>query len=235
MSMNFTETNDRSPKRLVGLGAVILLHVLVAYILMSGLGKDIVKVIQQPVELQIIQDIKPPPPPKPEPKPETKPIEPPKMVEKVAKAPDPKPVDTPKVSEPQPTPTPVRESVPQPTAPSAPSPSPVAAAPAAPPAPPAPPKPAGVSRGVSEGEAGCAQPDYPRESLMNEEEGTVRVSVLVDPNGKVIDTKVKKSSGSKTLDKAASKAWSKCTFKPAMKDGAAQQDWYDLEYSFVLQ
>jgi protein TonB len=87
---------------------------------------------------------------------------------------------------------------------------------------------------VKSGEAGCAKPEYPRDSLMNEEQGTVVVSVLVDTGGNVIKTKVKKSSGSAALDKAASKAWSQCTFKPAMKDGVPQQDWYDLEYSFVL-
>ncbi len=54
-------------------------------------------------------------------------------------------------------------------------------------------KPAGVSRGVSEGSAGCEKPEYPREALMNEEQGTVRIRVLVDTSGKVIDAKVKKN------------------------------------------
>ncbi|WP_411149570.1 TonB family protein, partial [Acinetobacter baumannii] len=54
------------------------------------------------------------------------------------------------------------------------------------------PKPAGVTRGVSEGSAGCEKPEYPREALMNEEQGTVRIRVLVDTSGKVIDAKVKK-------------------------------------------
>ncbi|KJG78355.1 energy transducer TonB, partial [Acinetobacter baumannii] len=97
------------------------------------------------------------------------------------------------------------------------------------------PKPAGVTRGVSEGSAGCEKPEYPREALMNEEQGTVRIRVLVDTSGKVIDAKVKKSSGSKILDKAATKAYSLCTFKPAMKDGVPQQDWYEIEYPFVIE
>ena len=46
---------------------------------MSGLANNIQKPAEKPVELQIIQDIKPPPPPKPEePKPKEKPPEPPK-------------------------------------------------------------------------------------------------------------------------------------------------------------
>ncbi len=235
--MTFTDIENKSAKRLIGIAAVIFLHLLVAYILMSGLANNIQKPAEKPVELQIIQDIKPPPPPKPEePKPKEKPPEPPKMVEKVAKVPEP-PKQVEKVATPVQKTTPVAQptkaATPAPAAPSTPSPSPVAApAPVA--AAPAP-KPAGVSRGVSESSAGCEKPEYPREALMNEEQGTVRIRVLVDTSGKVIDAKVKKSSGSKILDKAATKAYSLCTFKPAMKDGVPQQDWYEIEYPFVIE
>lgn len=228
--MTFTDIENKSAKRLIGIAAVLFLHLLVAYILMSGLANNIQKPAEKPVELQIIQDIKPPPPPKPEePKPKEKPPEPPKMVEKVAKVPE--PVKQVEKATPVAQPTKV---APTPTAaPSTPSPSPVAApAPVA--AAPAP-KPAGITRGVSEGSAGCEKPEYPREALMNEEQGTVRIRVLVDTSGKVIDAKVKKSSGSKNLDKAATKAYSLCTFKPAMKDGVPQQDWYEIEYPFVIE
>lgn len=231
MGMTFTDIENKSAKRLIGIAAVLFLHLIVAYILMSGLANNIQKPAEKPVELQIIQDIKPPPPPKPEePKPKEKPPEPPKMVEKVAKVPEP-PKQVEKVATPLAQPTKVATLAP--AAPSTPSPSPVAApAPVA--AAPAP-KPAGVTRGVSEGSAGCEKPEYPREALMNEEQGTVRIRVLVDTSGKVIDAKVKKSSGSKTLDKAATKAYSLCTFKPAMKDGVPQQDWYEIEYPFVIE
>ncbi|MBD0443400.1 TonB family protein [Acinetobacter nosocomialis] len=240
MGMTFTDIENKSAKRLIGIAAVLFLHLLVAYILMSGLANNIQKPAEKPVELQIIQDIKPPPPPKPEePKPKEKPPEPPKMVEKVAKVPEP-PKQVEKVTTPVQKTTPVAQPTKvatpapaTPATPSTPSPSPVAApAPAA--AAPAP-KPTGVTRGVSEGSAGCEKPEYPREALMNEEQGTVRIRVLVDTSGKVIDAKVKKSSGSKTLDKAATKAYSLCTFKPAMKDGAPQQDWYEIEYPFVIE
>ncbi len=251
MGMTFTDIENKSAKRLIGIAAVIFLHLLVAYILMSGLANNIQKPAEKPVELQIIQDIKPPPPPKPEePKPKEKPPEPPKMVEKVAKVPEPPkmvekvakvpepPKEVEKVATPVQKTTPVAQptkvATPAPAAPSTPSPSPVAApAPVAAAAPA--PKPAGVTRGVSEGSAGCEKPEYPREALMNEEQGTVRIRVLVDTSGKVIDAKVKKSSGSKILDKAATKAYSLCTFKPAMKDGVPQQDWYEIEYPFVIE
>lgn len=238
--MTFTDIENKSAKRLIGIAAVIFLHLLVAYILMSGLANNIQKPAEKPVELQIIQDIKPPPPPKPEePKPKEKPPEPPKMVEKVAKVPEP-PKQVEKVVTPLQKTTPIAQPTKvatpapaAPAAPSAPSPSPVAA-PAPTAAAPAP-KPAGVTRGVSEGSAGCEKPEYPREAEMSGEQGTVRIRVLVDTNGKVIEAKIKKSSGSRILDKAATKAYSLCTFKPAMKDGVPQQDWYEIEYPFVIE
>ncbi|MCH7307624.1 TonB family protein [Acinetobacter sp. NIPH 1852] len=234
MGIPFAENENQSAKRFIGLGAVLFLHLVIAYILVTSLTTATIKPVEKPVELQIIQDIEPPPPPPP-PKLEEKPPEPPKMVEKVAKMPDPpKQVEkvTP-VAKPTPTP-PVQNAVATPTATpvvAAPSPSPVAA-PIAAPAPA--PKPAGISRGVSEGSVGCKKPDYPREALMNEEEGTVRMRVLVDASGKVIDSKVAKSSGSKSLDKAAIKAYSLCSFTPAMKDGVPQQEWYEIEYPFTI-
>lgn len=240
MGMTFTDIENKSAKRLIGIAAVIFLHLLVAYILMSGLANNIQKPAEKPVELQIIQDIKPPPPPKPEePKPKEKPPEPPKMVEKVAKVPEP-PKQVEKVVTPVQKTTPIAQPTKvatpapaAPAAPSAPSPSPVAA-PAPTAAAPAP-KPAGVTRGVSEGSAGCEKPEYPREAEMSGEQGTVRIRVLIDTNGKVIEAKIKKSSGSRILDKAATKAYSLCTFKPAMKDGVPQQDWYEIEYPFVIE
>lgn len=237
MGMNFSELENNSAKRLMGIGAVILLHLIVGYILMSGLGKNILKPAEKPVELQIIQDIEPPPP-EPE-KPKEIPPEPPKIVEKVLKTPEvQKPVEK-VVPETKPTtPTEATQATPTatPVASPSPSPSPVAApvVTTAPATPAAPPKPTGVTRGVSQGEAGCKRPDYPRESLMNEEQGEVLISVYVGSNGQVKEAKVKRSSGSKTLDRAASKAFSLCTFKPAMKDGEPQESWYDIPYEFVL-
>jgi len=69
---------------------------------------------------------------------------------------------------------------------------------------------------------------------MNEEQGNVLISVFVNTDGKVKVAKVKKSSGSRSLDRAASKAFSLCTFKPAMKNGEPQESWYDIPYEFIL-
>ncbi|MGE8538920.1 MAG: energy transducer TonB [Acinetobacter sp.] len=232
MGTKFEDLEKNSAKKLTGIGVVVFLHILVGLVLMAGMAKDIIKPTEQPVELMIIQDIKPP---EPEPPKETPP-EPPKIVEKVAQVPEVKPVE--KV-------VPVQKTLPTPSQPTtvavstpvaaSPSPSPVAApAPVVAAAPAPAPPPAGVTRGVAQGEAGCKRPDYPRDALMNDEQGEVLISVYVNTAGKVQDAKVKKSSGSRSLDRAASKAFSLCTFKPAMKDGEPQESWYDIPYEFVL-
>ena len=41
MGMTFTDIENKSAKRLIGIAAVIFLHLLVAYILMSGLANNI--------------------------------------------------------------------------------------------------------------------------------------------------------------------------------------------------
>lgn len=232
MGTKFEDLEKNSAKKLTGIGVVVFLHILVGLVLMAGMAKDIIKPTEQPVELMIIQDIKPP---EPEPPKETPP-EPPKIVEKVAQVPEVKPVEkVVPVQKTLPTPTqPTTVAVPIPVA-ASPSPSPVAApAPVVAAAPAPAPPPAGVTRGVSQGEAGCKRPDYPRDALMNEEQGEVLISVYVNTTGKVQDAKVKKSSGSRALDRAASKAFSLCTFKPAMKNGEPQESWYDIPYEFVL-
>ncbi|NVM76451.1 protein TonB [Duganella sp. SG902] len=76
--------------------------------------------------------------------------------------------------------------------------------------------------------------EYPKASLMNEEQGTVSMSFLVKPDGSVADSKVDKSSGFKNLDKAAIKALSACKFKPGTKDGAPAETWTKVDYAWKL-
>jgi protein TonB len=76
--------------------------------------------------------------------------------------------------------------------------------------------------------------EYPKASLMNEEQGDVTMAFLVGADGNVMDSKVEKSSGYKNLDKAALKALSACKFKPGTKDGAVAQTWTKVDYSWKL-
>jgi len=76
--------------------------------------------------------------------------------------------------------------------------------------------------------------DYPKASLMNEEQGTTSMSFLISADGSVSDSKLEKSSGFKGLDKAAIKSLSACKFKPGSKDGAAAQTWTKVDYAWKL-
>mgnify|MGYP003427542723 CR=1 FL=1 len=76
----------------------------------------------------------------------------------------------------------------------------------------------------------CELPKYPKASLINEETGTVTMALLVSVEGKVLESKVDTSSGSKSLDKAALAAFSLCKFKPGSKDGKSEQMWVKLDF-----
>jgi protein TonB len=76
----------------------------------------------------------------------------------------------------------------------------------------------------------CEAPKYPKASLINEETGTVTMAFLVSAEGKVVDSKVDTSSGSKSLDKAAIAAFTLCKFKPGSKDGKVEQMWVKVDF-----
>ena len=60
--MNFS--NEKAGKKnLTGITIVVLLHILVAYGVVSGLGKRMVAKMTEPVETKIIEEVKQPPPP----------------------------------------------------------------------------------------------------------------------------------------------------------------------------
>jgi D-alanyl-D-alanine endopeptidase (penicillin-binding protein 7) len=76
----------------------------------------------------------------------------------------------------------------------------------------------------------CAKPEYPQEDLQAGHEGTVTLSFLVGTNGQVKDAKVRKSSGYSAMDESARDAITKCTFKPATKDGKPVETWTHVQY-----
>lgn len=76
--------------------------------------------------------------------------------------------------------------------------------------------------------------DYPKASLMNEEQGTTSMSFLVAADGSVVESKLDKSSGYKNLDRAALKALTSCKFKPGTKNGAPAQTWAKVDYAWRL-
>jgi protein TonB len=214
--MDFSQ-NEVSPlRRYGGLGIVVLVHALVAFALVTGLGHKMVDMIKEPVETKIIEEVKPPPPPDTPPPPP-----PPKMV-----APPPPFIPPPEVNiTPPPTPNVIQATTSQ---------TPVHAdfakqvdAPKGPAVAAAPPTPGFVNLGE-------CKPEYPPASLRAEESGVTRVQFDVGADGKLVGASVVKSSGFKNLDKAAVNSLSRCKFRAAFKDGKSVQATFTAEWVWKL-
>jgi protein TonB len=81
----------------------------------------------------------------------------------------------------------------------------------------------------------CVTPAYPPRAARNGETGTVTLALLVGTDGRVADSRVQASSGSRELDKAAVTALSTCKFKPATNGGLAEQAWAQIAYVWTLE
>lgn len=215
---------QRKPgKHVVGIGIVILMHILLGWALVSGLARKVVEVIKNPIETKIIEETKPPPPP-----PENLPP-PPKLA-----PPPPSFVPPPEVvvaPPPAPAPTITTTTV-------APPPAPVAIAPA--PAPPAPPAPAPVAAQPAIGNVSACKPEYPAAALKAEATGVTTIRFTVDATGKLANAELVKSSGPsrehRLLDRTALSALSGCTFRAGRDSngnpvGAA----FTVEYAWRLE
>jgi protein TonB len=219
--MNFSHEKEPG-KNLTGITIVVLLHVLVAWGIINGLGTKMITKVQEAVETKLIEEVKPPPPP------ETPPPPPPPEM----KAPPPPFIPPVEVQVQQPPPPQnaiaATTSTPPPT---------TSLTPPAPPAQPATAAaPAGPSRTPAVADfSTCAKPEYPKASARNEEEGTTTISFLIGVDGRMVDSKITKSSGSRDLDRAAQQAIGKCRFKPAMNNGQPEQAWVPVQYVWSLE
>ena len=84
-----------------------------------------------------------------------------------------------------------------------------------------------------DGRASCPSPAYPMNAYRNGESGTVLVALQVAGDGRVVDSKIQKSSGSSDLDKVARKALTQCKFRPA-GDGPADPVWTTLSFVWTI-
>jgi len=210
--MDFSEQGQEAGSKMTGLAVVVVVHALLIYALLTGLGKKIVSVIKElPIETKVIEEVKPPPPDAPPPPPKIDvpppPFIPPPEVQ-VASAPSANAISA--VSNVQPPHKDMTVAPPK-------------AAPAAP----------SVVKAVVDFST-CDKPDYPRNSLRNEEQGTTRLQFLIGLDGKVADSKIERSSGFRALDAAAKNALSLCKFKPGLVDGKPQQSWTVVDYVWKL-
>ncbi|HTR58239.1 MAG TPA: energy transducer TonB [Casimicrobiaceae bacterium] len=211
--MDFARQQRDPTRHLVGITAVILVHALVVYALVTGLGKKAIEVIKKPLTATIVEEIKAPPPPPPPP---------PKKIE-IPKVPPP---EMPYVPPPDvPVPTVPQEPVIAAVAPT-PPPAPPVIAPPAPPAPP-PPKPA-VVRNPSF--LNDCSPSMPGEAIRRNIEGEVTAHLYVDEKGNVTDVKIIKAEPPKIFDRAVIGALSQCKFQ------ASGDKWIgEVPLSFKLQ
>lgn len=219
--MHFSDINETGGSKFSKLAIVAALHVAIGALFIHTLNSRGVALPKMPEELVVMFTPEaPPPPPPPEP---------------------PKPM--PKTAPPQVIAPPVEVQVQQPPPPDA-----VAAVvstetavqPSTPavadPGPLAPAQTSGVMRTVALADAsGCATPNYPVRAARNNESGTVTLALLVGTNGRVTDSRIKSSSGSRELDRAAVAALSTCTFKPAMNGGVAEPGWAQIAYVWTLE
>ena len=197
----------------VGLGLVVLLHLLLLWAIQSGLARLVTQKAKVVVDAVLLSEDKPAIPPPPAPK----------------NLPPP-----PKTAPPPPAYVPPAE-VPVAVPAAANAIAAVANTPA-PPAPAAPgPKAEPVRTAAVVNAAHGEKPEYPSASRRLEEEGTVHLRFLVGADGKVIQSEVEKSSGYKRLDEAARAGLSRCQFRPATVDGKPEQAWASMRYTWRLE
>lgn len=191
-----------SGNRVVAIILVALIHVVIGYVLISGLAyKAAVAVVERVTTVDIEE---PPPeeeePPPPEEVPETTPPPPVAPPPPINIAPAPPQIQT------------------QPTIPP-PSPPALRIPPAAPPAPPPPPPPAFPPKDPQpRGNPGrwVTTNDYPSRSIREESEGVTTVRLTVGTNGRVQNCQVTRSSGHPRLDEATCKNMRRrARFRPA--------------------
>jgi protein TonB len=156
-------------RRIIGWAVVIVVHLLVGWLLVTGMARKGLDFIKKPMEAAVIQEVIIPPPPPPPPPP--KQIKPPEPKAIKTQAPPPPFVPPPDVPPPVSTSAPAIESVATPPA------TPPVIAPPPPPAPPAPPQ-------VARQEIGLAcptqvPPDMPRQALRDGTEGVVKAQALI--------------------------------------------------------
>lgn len=80
----------------------------------------------------------------------------------------------------------------------------------------------------------CPSPPYPGEAIEKAQSGTVRLALLIDAQGRVVESRVVRSSKAPALDRASREAIASCQFIPATRNGVAAQGWVMLNYIWTL-
>ena len=186
--MSYLEQPEMSPRKMVAIGLVVILHALLGYAFVTGLAFNVVKKVVVDLKTFDVNEAAPPPPPPP-----------PKI-----DLPPPPVASPPPIVQVQAAPPPIVQVAPPPPAP--------------PPAPPAPPPMIQPVKASPRGKMQdlVTADDYPSASLRNNEEGTTRYRLDVGPDGKVVACTVTGSSGHPALDDASCRLLTRrARFNPA--------------------
>lgn len=194
-------------RRGIGLGAVILIHGLLIWALMNGLGAKVVEAVKAPLIAKIIET-------------------PPEVKREEMPPPPPPPVlDTPPPFVPPPE---IAINTPPPPASQA-----IQAVQSKIAAPSAPMEPSVTPR--ADPDHPNRKPPYPASSVRMGEEGTVVLNLYIRADGTVQEARVERSSGFAKLDQSAVRyAESNWRFLPAMQAGMAVAVWHRVAVTFHL-
>lgn len=77
-------------------------------------------------------------------------------------------------------------------------------------------------------------PDYPPMSRRLGEQGVVILRVLISAEGRAVDVRLLRSSGSERLDRSAMEAIREWRFIPASRGGKPEAAWYEWRWEFRL-
>ncbi|MFZ6814993.1 energy transducer TonB [Undibacterium sp. Rencai35W] len=80
----------------------------------------------------------------------------------------------------------------------------------------------------------CDIPAYPDKSISLSEEGLVKLQFMTNEEGKVVDAKVVKSSGYRSLDNASLTALKDCNFK-SLASHSKPNKWDNISFAWVMQ
>jgi len=210
--VNFAQ--ERNPARqMAGFGLVVLLHVALLYLILSGLANRAMEVLKGPLEAKIIQEVRPPPPDLPPPPP-------PDL------APPPPPfIPPPEIN--------IQQTVIQPNAiqavTSAPPPAPVAVAP------PAPPAPAVPDQEVSARPIAGPPLDYPKRMKDTGREGAVDLECTIDADGSTSSCLIIEVHGGDAFGDAAINWVKNNRYKPRVRNGVAvKEEHHRIHIGFSL-
>lgn len=190
--------HSMSSSRMISIVVVALIHAVLGYAFVTGLGMKYVKKAAEQLNVIDVEEEPPPPEEEPPPPPPDQPIEPPPVVAPppivqapVSLAP---PVTTVRTPPPVFTPAPV----------------------AAPPPPPAPKQAAKAASPRGNPGSWVTPDDYPSRALREERAGTTGFRLAIDASGKATDCQITSSSGHGDLDAEACKMLlRRARFRPA--------------------